>query len=64
MSVSLSLANGERVPVESFDDEEAAREHARGLTRRLQTATEWELVGERLIRPDAVVSVDLARASK
>jgi hypothetical protein len=64
VSVMLSLTNGERVPVESFDDEGAAKEHALELTRKLATATEWELIGERLIRPDAVVSVDLDRPSK
>jgi hypothetical protein len=64
VSVMLSLTNGERVPVESFDDAEAAKNHARELTRRLAATTEWELVGERFIRPDAVVSVDLEKASK
>jgi hypothetical protein len=64
VKVMLSLTNGERVSVESFDDTESAMAHARELTRVLETTTEWQLVGERLIRPDAVVSVDLEKSSK
>ena len=64
VSVTVSLTNGEHVLVESFEDEEAAKLHALELTRQLQTATEWEPLGERLIRPDAVVSVDLEKAAK
>jgi hypothetical protein len=64
VTVMLSLTNGERVPVESFDDEEPAKERARDLTRLLATTQEWQAIGERLIRPDAVVSVDLEKALK
>ena len=64
VNVLVSLTNGERVLVESFDDEEPAKERARELTRVLEAATEWQLIGERLIRPDAVVSVDLEKSSK
>ena len=63
VTVVLCLSNGERVPVESFDDEQAAKEHARALTLALQSS-EWQLVGERFVRPDAVVTVDLEKASK
>jgi hypothetical protein len=64
INVLVSLTNGERVLVESFDDEEPAKVRARELTQVLETAKEWPLIGERLIRPDAVVSVDLEKSSK
>ena len=64
VKLMLSLTNGERVLVECFDDQEPATERARELARQLEAATEWQLIGERLIRPDAVVSVDLEKASK
>jgi hypothetical protein len=58
VNVLLCLTNGERVPVDAFDDEEEAKVRARALTRELQSS-EWQLVGSRFVRPDAVVSVDL-----
>jgi hypothetical protein len=58
VTVVLCLTNGERVPVQSFDDEELAKESARAFTRELQSS-EWQLVGARFVRPDAVVTVDL-----
>jgi hypothetical protein len=64
VNVMLCLMNGERITVESFDDEDAAKERARGLTRELGATSEWQLIGARFVRPDAVVTVDLESAKK
>jgi hypothetical protein len=62
VNVMLCLMNGERIAVESFDDENAARERARDLTRELGATSEWQLIGARFVRPDAVVTIDLENA--
>jgi hypothetical protein len=64
INVTLCLMNGERIAVESFDDEEAAKERARDLTRELGATSEWQLIGARFVRPDAVVTIDLESARK
>lgn len=64
VSVMLCLMNGERIAVESFDDEDAAKERARDLTRELGATSEWQLIGARFVRPEAVVTVDLEAARK
>ena len=61
-NVLLCLTNGERIPVEAFDEQDSARQRARDLTQELQATSEWYLVGMRYIRPDAVVSIDLESA--
>lgn len=61
-NVLMCLTNGERIPVEAFDEQEAAKQRARDLTQELQATSEWYLVGTRYIRPDAVVSIDLESA--
>ena len=62
VNVMLCLMNGERIAVESFDDEDAAKERARDLTRELGATSEWQLIGARFVRPDAVVTIDLENA--
>ena len=62
VNVLLCLMNGERITVESFDDEDAAKDRARDLTRELGATSEWQLIGARFVRPDAVVTVDLEKA--
>lgn len=61
-NVLLCLTNGERIPVESFDEQESAKQRARDMTQELQATCEWYLVGTRYIRPDAVISIDLESA--
>jgi hypothetical protein len=62
VNVTLCLMNGERIAVESFDDEDAARQRARELTRELGATSEWQLIGARFVRPEAVVTVDMESA--
>ncbi len=64
MNVMLCLMNGERIAVESFNDEEAAKDRARALTRELGATSEWQLIGARFVRPEAVVTVDLESAKR
>jgi len=64
VNVMLCLMNGERIAVESFDDEDAAKERARDLTRELGATSEWQMIGARFVRPEAVVTVDLESARK
>jgi hypothetical protein len=59
VNVTLCLMNGERIAVETFDDEDAARQRARELTRELGATSEWQLIGARFVRPEAVVTVDM-----
>jgi len=61
-NVLLCLTNGERIPVEAFDEQDSAKQRARDLSQELQATSEWYLVGARFIRPDAVVSIDLESA--
>jgi hypothetical protein len=62
VNVTLCLMNGERIAVEAFDDEDAARARARELTRELGASGEWQLIGARFVRPEAVVTVDMESA--
>ena len=64
VNVMLCLMNGERIAVESFDDEDAAQARARELTRELGATSEWQLIGARFVRPDAVVTIDLESSRK
>jgi hypothetical protein len=58
-NVLLCLINGERIAVEAFDEQDVAKQRARELTQELQATSDWYPVGTRLIRPEAVVSIDL-----
>jgi hypothetical protein len=61
-NVLLCLTNGERIPVETFDEQDSAKARARLLTQELQATSDWYLVGTRYIRPEAIVSIDLESA--
>jgi hypothetical protein len=61
-NVLLCLSNGERIAVEAFDEQDSAKQRAREMTQELQATSDWYAVGGRLIRPDAVVSIDLETA--
>jgi hypothetical protein len=59
VQVTLRLSSGERIPVETFDTPESAKQHAQVLTHEIGSAREWLFLSGRFVRPDAVVSVDL-----
>jgi type II secretion system (T2SS) protein E len=60
-SVELRLANGERIEMGAYSSEEEAVEGARQLVAQASVEGTWPFVGDRFIRPDAIVSVDLVR---
>jgi hypothetical protein len=59
VEVMLRLTNGERMPMASFEDKDAAKLFALELSRQLATTADWPFHGGRFIRPEAVVSIDL-----
>jgi len=59
VEVMLRLTNGERIPMASFEDKDAAKLFALELSRQLATTADWPFHGGRFIRPEAVVSIDL-----
>jgi Type II secretion system (T2SS), protein E, N-terminal domain len=60
--VTIRLANGERVEAGTFQDLEAAKEGARALMAQVAAAGagEWPFVSGRFLKPDTIVSVDIA----
>jgi MFS family permease len=60
--VVLRLGDGERVLVGVFESFEAARAEAQAVTRYVMSLgeDEWPFFGHRFIRPETIVSVDLA----
>jgi len=61
IEVALRLSDGDCIQTGVFRQEAEAREHAEELIRTLGTLTTWPRVGDRYIRPGAVVSVDLSQ---
>ena len=63
--VVLRLRDGDRVDVGEFENEFRAEEEARSIVRRLAvaSASDWPLFGNRFVRPEAVVSIDLEQPS-
>lgn len=61
-AVSMRLRSGEQVAVDVADTFEAATERARAVARTVANGDEWPFVSGRLIRPEAVVSIDIERA--
>src|SRR5262249_12538247 len=57
--VMLRLTNGERVEMASFEDKDAAKQFALGLSRERAISADWPFIGGRFIRPEAVVSIDI-----
>ena len=55
----VRLTNGERIPLDSFPNQESAKTKARQLTRELEESRVWPFVAGRFVRPDAVISIDL-----
>ncbi|MGH3019115.1 MAG: hypothetical protein ACRDNR_03005 [Gaiellaceae bacterium] len=60
--VTIRLANGERVEAGTFEDLGAAKECAKALMAQVAAAGlgEWPFVSGRFLKPDTIVSVDIA----
>lgn len=58
-TLSVRLANGERVPMGTYASHEHATIEGRLLTHRMGRDGEWLYVNDRYVRPDMVVSVDV-----
>jgi len=60
--VTIRLANGERVEAGTFPELEAAKEGAKALMAQVAASGqgEWPFVSGRFLKPDTIVSVDIA----
>ncbi|HWM12924.1 MAG TPA: hypothetical protein VNO56_00420 [Gaiellaceae bacterium] len=60
--VAVRLANGERVEAGTFQELDAAKEAAKALMAQVAAAGpgEWPFVNGRFLKPDTIVSVDIA----
>ena len=60
--VTIRLANGERVEAGAFQELGAAKERAKELMAQVAAAgqVEWPFVSGRFLKPDTIVSVDIA----
>ncbi|HSC90281.1 MAG TPA: hypothetical protein VLB86_01355 [Gaiellaceae bacterium] len=59
--VRVRLATGEHVEVAAHEDEAAARSEATALMRYLRDGSgDWPFVAGRFLRPETIVSVDVA----
>lgn len=60
--VVARMVDGELVPLGTAPSRESALVLARKVIAELESPTgAWPLVGERLLRPDAIVSIDVMR---
>jgi len=60
--VLIRLADGELVQVGTAPNRESAMTLARSVIAEIrQPSGEWPLINDRLLRPDAIVSVDVLR---
>jgi len=60
--VVIRLADGELVQVGTAPNRDSAMTLARSVICEIEAPTgEWPLVNDRLLRPDAIVSVDVVR---
>jgi hypothetical protein len=55
----MVLEGEEEVELGCYGDEAAAEEAARELITRIARLEEWPRVGQRFIRPERIVSVDI-----
>ncbi|HSK17414.1 MAG TPA: hypothetical protein VK915_14760 [Gaiellaceae bacterium] len=62
--VGIRLTTGERVEAGAFADLDAAKQHAKNLMHQVAGAGEgdWPYVSGRFLKPDTIVSVDLAES--
>jgi hypothetical protein len=60
--LTIRLTNGERVEGGDFPDQEAAKSEAKTIMGQVADAdaTEWPFVNGRFLKPDTIVSVDIA----
>lgn len=61
--VVIRLNDGEEVQVATAPNRYGALVLARGMIEEYERTGEWPLVGDRLLSPDAIVSVDVVRVS-
>ena len=59
-SVVLRLADGDRVEIGAFHSSGEAKDLAQNVVRQISSDHSWPFFGGRFIRPDAIISVDLA----
>lgn len=60
--VVIRLRDGEVVPVGTAPNRDSAMALARTVIKEIEAPSgEWPLVGDRLLRPDAIVSIDVIR---
>jgi len=59
--VVIRLMDGETIHVGSAPNRESAVTFARSVIADYERTVEWPRVGNRLLRPDAIVSVDVVR---
>ncbi len=63
--VVIKVRGGEEIEVDRVEGREPAVRIARDTIRMIesaQTADEWPAVGDRFLRPDAIISIDVQRA--
>ena len=64
--VVVRMHGGEDIELARVEGRDAAVEMARDMVRTIdgaETSGEWPLVGDRFLRPGAIVSIDVQRAS-
>lgn len=59
--VVVRLVDGQTIHLGSAPNRESAVTFAKSVIADYERTGEWPLVGNRLIRPDAIVSVDVVR---
>ena len=60
--MTIRLTNGERVDAGEFADEAAAKQEAKAIMMQIAAADQddWPFVSGRFLKPDTIVSVDIA----
>lgn len=59
--VVIRMSDGETIHLGSAPNRESAVTFAKSVIADYERTGEWPLVGNRLLRPDAIVSVDVVR---
>jgi len=60
--MTIRLTNGERVEAGDFPDQGAAKQEAKAIMSQIADgdSDEWPFVNGRFLKPDTIVSVDIA----
>ena len=60
--MTIRLTNGERVEAGEFPDEATAKQEAKAIMMQIAAADQddWPFVSGRFLKPDTIVSVDIA----